>query len=132
MIAITPKGVRPWCTEADQALPREQRTYFLIEDMDERTRVAVNDAVAITPDPVTGQFSHGIGSRVYLTLKGCLKGIAEGSKLLDEEGGEVRFETDASGQVSDDFLGRLRWSDQQEMYVAIVQSASLEEDEKEG
>ena len=133
MIAVTPKAERSWCSKGDLELPeRSDRTYFRIRDLDERERVTLNDSVQVSVNPLSGAVSQGIGTRIYITLKFGLVGIEEGSFLKDSEGKNVEFETDDSGQVSDDFLVRIPWPSQQEMFMAITTSAVMEEEEKEG
>ncbi len=131
MIAVTPKGKRAWCSAEDLALPVADRTYWLIQDLVERDRVRLQDSIQVRVDPLTGAESQGLGTRIYMTLKAGLVGIAEGSKFPDEDGEAILFKLDAAGTVHDEFLGRISWSHQQEIFVAIMTSATMEEEEKE-
>tara|TARA_E500000305_G_scaffold108357_1_gene110550 strand:- start:14991 stop:15434 length:444 start_codon:yes stop_codon:yes gene_type:complete len=131
MIAVTPKKERKWCTRGDLTLDDADRTMWIIRDLTERERVTLNDSVQISVNPLSGAVSQGLGTRVYITLKCGLVDIAEGYFLKDEEGKNVPFLKDKNGQVADEFLERLPWEVQQEMFVAITSSAVLEEEEKE-
>jgi len=131
MIAVTPKKERKWCTRGDLILDEPDRTMWIIRDLTERERVTLNDSVQISVNPLSGAVSQGIGTRVYISLKYGLIGIAEGYSLKDEEGKDVPFQKDKNGQVADEFLERVPWEVQQEIFVAITSSAVLEEEEKE-
>jgi len=132
MIAVTPAGERRWCSQDDLNQPSDKRTYWVIRDLTERERVSLEDAVLIKHDDSMGMTSTGMGTRVYLTLKAGLVGIADGSVFPDAAGEPVLFEKDPDGRVSDDFLRRIPTLYKQEMFLAITSGAMLEDEEKEG
>ena len=131
MIAITPKEDWNWCCAEDAEGPPESRTVWVLGELREQDRVALEDAVMIKQDPVTGAISGGMGTRVYITIRAGLRGIKEGSSFRDEDGKDIQFARSHDGKVADAFLDRIPWRVQQEMYVAIVARLSMTVEEKE-
>lgn len=134
MIAITPRGERHFVLQSDrQDHPEEPEkwTAFRIRDLSERERVRIADSSKVSYDPMTGSYSEGTGTRVYLLCKLALIGVLETHPLRDESGCAIPFQTDkATGQVSDAWLERLGWQAKVDISNAILYGLTMTEDEK--
>lgn len=130
-IAIDPKGKRGFITEEDRKLPDDQQTEWLIRDLNERQRVSYMDSVRLVDDGVGGGALGGQGSRVYTALKGGLVGVSEAKPFRDSKGETIPFEKNSSGQVSDEFLQRIIWSEKVSISTAITESMMLDQEDVE-
>ena len=130
-IAIDPKGKRGFITSGDLKLPEDKQTEWLIRDLNERQRVSYMDSVRLVDDGVGGGALGGQGSRVYTALKGGLVGYTEAKPFRDSSGEPVPFEKNSSGQVSDEFLQRILWSEKVSISTAITASMMLDQEDVE-
>ncbi len=138
-IAIDPKGKRGFITPSDLAkdgkgeflVPEDRQTEWLIRDLNERQRVAYMDSVRLVDDGVGGGALGGQGSRVYTALKGGLVGVSEAKPFRDSKGEPIPFEKNSSGQVSDEFLQRIIWSEKVSISTAITESMMLDQEDVE-
>ncbi len=130
-IAIDPKGKRGVITPEDRKLPDDQQTEWLIRDLSERQRVSYMDSVRLVDDGVGGGALGGQGSRVYSSLKGGLVGYSDAKPFRDSKGDPVPFEKNSSGQVSDEFLQRILWSEKVAISTAITESMMLDGEDTE-
>ncbi len=130
-IAIDPQGERTIITEGDLKLPEDQQVEWKITDLSERQRVAFMDSLKLVDDGSGRTAIGGQGTRIYVALKGGLKGYTDEKPLRDSEGNLVPFEKSKLGEVSDTFLERIIWTEKVAIADYITESIALLEEDTE-
>ncbi len=128
-IAIDPRGERKFITPGDKKLPEDQQVEWLVTDMDHRQRVGFMDSVTVHSDGAGGVALGGTGTRIHTALKGCLKGYTEAHPLKDARGEVVPFKTNKAGQVDDEFLVRIEWTELVAIADEITSTMDLDEED---
>ncbi len=126
MIITRPRGRREYVLEEERDLPETQQTKFLLDDLKEKDRVRIMDALQIQLSDGEGSIG-GVGQRVYIACKAGLKGWLN---LSDENGTEVECPTDNKGEVTDEGLSMLPWEAKRELMDAILEDTFTSEEDK--
>jgi hypothetical protein len=128
MIINRPRGRRDYVLEEERDLPESQQTRFHLDDLREKERVRIMDALQIQIGDGGGEGTiGGVGQRVYIACKAGLKGWAN---LSDEKGAAVDCPVDAKGIVTDEALAMLPWEAKRELMDAILEDTFVSEEDK--
>lgn len=118
--------------------PESLQTEWIFRDLTERERAEIADEAVeqiSRDDTLDGIARVRQGAQAVRTLKFALQGTTPGKPLrVVRDGGSidsVGFERDASGYVSDAYLGRIPWEIQVLFATHILQRAYLEAHELE-
>jgi len=126
MIITRPRGRREYVLEEERDFPENQQTKFLLDDLKEKDRVRIMDALQIQISDGEGSIG-GVGQRVYIACKAGLKGWVN---LSDEKGKEVECPLDSKGEITDEGLALLPWEAKREIMDAILEDTFLTEEDK--
>ena len=126
MIITRPRGRREYVLEDERDLTPSQQTKFLLDDLREKDRVRIMDALQIQINDGDTSLG-GVGQRVYIACKAGLKGW---ENLSDEKGNDVECEVSSSGEISDEALALLPWEAKREIMDAILEDSFIGEEDR--
>lgn len=125
MIIVRPRGRREYILEEERDASASSQTVFLLDDLKEKDRVRIMDALQIQLTDGEGKVG-GVGQRVYIACKAGLKGW---ENLKDENGDTVAARLE-NGEISDESLALLPWDAKRELMDAILEDAFVSEEDK--
>lgn len=130
VIAIDPKGERTHITPGDLELPEDQQVEWILRDATERERRKFVNLMVIASQQADNEEFCNLADRVYEVCKFGLAGYTEDKPLRDSKGEIVPFEKQR-GQVTDDFLNRLPFSEKLAIHTEIMLGMSLSGEDTE-
>lgn len=116
MIVIRPQGKREYVLRSERSLPKEKQTVFILDDLREKDRVEVMDAVRYSTDGVEQGFG-GAAKKVDRAVRATLKGW---KNVTDAEGAEIEFQSDDAGRPTDETLAMIPWKVMEELAAEVI------------